>query len=98
MTRNAGPDGDETVKLPKEVGVLLMTAGAITGMLPPPPGPFDLSLMLSGGLVLWPHGLRGVERWTREHWPCAHRTSTRFLNRYCDDLNRRYPAPPRNGD
>jgi len=37
---------------PKEVGVLLLVTGMVTGMLPPPPGPFDISIMLAGGVAL----------------------------------------------
>ena len=43
------PETSETARrierLPTEVGVLLLTAGIMTGMLPPPPGPFDLTIM-----------------------------------------------------
>jgi hypothetical protein len=39
-------------RLPTEVGVLLLSAGITMGLTPPPPGPFDLSIMLSGGLIL----------------------------------------------
>jgi hypothetical protein len=78
-------------QIPKEVGVLLLAAGMVTGMLPPPPGPFDLSLMLAGGVTLWPRGLRTVEGWSRRRFPQAHRTAMSFLERYLDDLERRYP-------
>jgi len=47
------PETSETARrierLPTEVGVLLLTAGIMTGMLPPPPGPFDLTITISGG-------------------------------------------------
>jgi hypothetical protein len=79
--------------LPKEVGALLMVAGLTTGMLPLPPGPFDLSLVVAGGFVLWPRGLGGVESWTRRRFPKAHRCGMKFLDRYLTDLERRYPVP-----
>jgi hypothetical protein len=58
-------------RLPTEVGVLLLTAGIINGMLPPPPGPFDLTIIISGGVVLWPRGFRAIEGWARlmRSWP-----------------------------
>jgi hypothetical protein len=78
--------------LPKEVGVLLLATGMVTGMLPPPPGPFDLSIMLAGGIALWPRGFRTLEGWTRRRFPNAHQASMSFLERYLDDLERRYPG------
>jgi len=78
-------------RLPTEVGVLLLTAGIINGMLPPPPGPFDLTIIVSGGVVLWPRGFRAIEGWAGRHFPKAHRAGMQFLDRYLDDLERRYP-------
>ena len=89
------PETSETARrierLPTEVGVLLLTAGIMTGMLPPPPGPFDLTIIVSGGVVLWPRGFRAIEGWAGKHFPKAHLAGMRFLDRYLDDLERRYP-------
>ncbi len=82
-------------RLPTEVILLLLTTGIFTGMLPPPPGPFDLTIIISGGVVLWPRGLRAIEGWAAKHFPRAHRAGTRFLDRYLDDLERRYPDSTR---
>jgi len=92
-----GPARDPTPstrieRMPREVGVLLLASGMITGMLPPPPGPFDLSLMLAGGVALWPRGLRTLEGWTQRRFPQAHRASMSFLDRFLDDLEHRYPG------
>ena len=59
--RRASETARRIERLPTEVGVLLLTAGITIGLLPPPPGPFDLTIMLSGGLVLWPRGFRAIE-------------------------------------
>ena len=56
-------------RLPTEVGVLLLSAGITMGLTPPPPGPFDLSIMLSGGLILWPRGFRAIDGWARQALP-----------------------------
>jgi hypothetical protein len=80
-------------RLPVEVGVLLMAAGVTTGMLPPPPGPFDLTIVASGGLVLWPRGFRVIDSWTQRRFPTAHRAAMSFLSRFLDDLERRFPEP-----
>jgi len=89
------PETSETARrierLPTEVGVLLLTAGIVTGMLPPPPGPFDLTIIVSGGVVLWPRGFRAIEGWASKRFPKAHRAGMQFLDRYLDDLERRYP-------
>jgi len=82
-------------RLPTEVGVLLLTAGIVTGMLPPPPGPFDLTIIVSGGVVLWPRGFRAIEGWARKRFPKAHRAGMQFLDRCLDDLERRYPDSTR---
>ncbi|HKI20539.1 MAG TPA: hypothetical protein VKA15_21805 [Isosphaeraceae bacterium] len=92
-----GSSGDPSAPLrleqiPKAVGVLLLAAGMVTGMLPPPPGPFDISLMLAGGVTLWPRGLQTVEGWSRRRFPKAHRAGMSFLERFLDDLERRYPG------
>jgi hypothetical protein len=93
------PETSETARrierLPTEVGVLLLTAGIVTGMLPPPPGPFDLTIIVSGGVVLWPRGFRAIEGWARKRFPKAHRAGMQFLDRYLDDLERRYPDSTR---
>ncbi len=81
-------------QLPKGVGVLLIATGLTTGMLPPPPGPFDMMIILSGGLVLWPRGLRALAGWAKKRSPTAHRTSLSFLDRLLADLERRYPTRP----
>jgi hypothetical protein len=79
-------------QIPREVGLLLLAAGVVTGMMPPPPGPFDVSLMLAGGVTLWPRGLRTIESWTRTRFPRAHCAGMSFLVRYLDDLEQRYPG------
>jgi hypothetical protein len=78
-------------RLPVEIGVLLMAAGTTTGMLPPPPGPFDLTIIASGGLIFWPRAFRVIDRWIQRRFPCVHRAAMGFLGRYLDDLERRYP-------
>jgi hypothetical protein len=64
----------------------------ITSMLPPPPGPFDLSLMLTGGIALWPRGFRALEGWMRRNCPQAHRAGVGFLERFLEDLEHRFPG------
>jgi hypothetical protein len=82
-------------QLPREVGALILTTGMVTGMLPPPPGPFDVSLMVAGGVALWPRGLKTLDRWALRRFPRARRAAMCFLDRYLDDLERRCPGATR---
>jgi hypothetical protein len=79
--------------LPKGVGAVLLVTGMVTGMLPPPPGPFDISLMLVGGTALWPGGFGTLEGWVQRRFPSVHRSGTKLLRRLVDDMERRYPGP-----
>jgi hypothetical protein len=73
--------------LPKEVGVMLLSAGVI-GMVMPGPG---TPAIIAGGLVLWPDGFGKVEGWVQKRFPMAHRTGMKQIKRYLKDLDRRYP-------
>jgi hypothetical protein len=79
-------------QIPRQIGLLLLASGMITGMLPPPPGPFDVSLMLVGGVALWPRALGTLERWTERTFPQAHHAGVSFIERFLDDLEHRYPG------
>jgi hypothetical protein len=88
-----GPtDSSRIERIPRHVGLLLLASGMITGMLPPPPGPFDVSLMLVGGVALWPRALGTLERWTERTFPQAHHAGVSFIERFLDDLEHRYPG------
>jgi len=77
--------------LPREIDVVLMAAGIANGMLPPPPGPFDMMIVFSGVLVLWPRGFRALEGRAQSLFPKTHDLTLRLLDRLLDDLERRYP-------
>ena len=82
-------DGDEPMaRLPKELGVMLVSAGVIGLVLPGPGTP----VLVAGGLILWPRAFGKVERWFRGQFPDAHRQGMVHLRRYLDDLERRYPG------
>jgi hypothetical protein len=76
---------------PKELGVMLVTAGAIGVVLPGPGAP----ALLAGGLILWPEGFGRVEGWLRQRFPESHRMGRRHLERFLSDLERRYPGSTR---
>jgi len=74
--------------LPRELGVLLLTAGAIGVALPGP----GLPAMLAGALILWPKGFRKAETWFRRRFPRAHDVGVTHVERFLGDLERRYPG------
>lgn len=80
--------------LPKEVGVLLVTIGAMGVVLP---GLVGTPALLAGGLMLWPRGFRSVNGWLQRKCPKIHGHGAAQLTRYLDDLERRYPTSVRRG-
>jgi hypothetical protein len=85
------PDDLERIRgLPKEVGALLVAAG-VGGLVLP--GPFGTPLLVLGGLVLWPRAFGRVEKYLRRRFPKVHHEGLRHINRFLDDLDRRYPPP-----
>src|SRR5262245_44758395 len=82
--------------LPKELGVMLISAGILGVVLPGPGAP----ALIAGGLILWPEAFGKAERWFQKRFPQAHRQGMGHVNRLLADLERRYPgstgsAPPR---
>jgi hypothetical protein len=75
--------------LPPEIGVLLMIVG-IAGLLLP--GPVGSPFVIAGGLALWPSGFGKVEDWFRHRFPQVHRAGLVQIERYLEDLERRYPG------
>jgi hypothetical protein len=85
------PTPDEPLQLaelPKELGVMLLSAGVIGCVLPGPGTP----ALVAGGMVLWPKQFGRAENWLRRRFPVFHRGGMKHLKRYLDDLERRYPG------
>jgi hypothetical protein len=78
-------------ELPKEVGVMLITAG-IVGLILPGPG---TPALIAGGLALWPKAFGKLESWLERHHPALHRQSMRQIDRFLNDLEKRYPYSSR---
>jgi hypothetical protein len=75
-------------QLPKEVGVMLITAG-IMGLVLPGPG---TPAIIAGGLALWPEGFGKLESWLGRRYPRVHQESMRQIGRFLNDLEKRYPS------
>ena len=77
--------------LPKEVGVMLITAG-IVGLILPGPG---TPAIIAGGLALWPNAFGKLESWLQRRYPGVHRQSMKQIGRFLRDLDKRYPYSTR---
>lgn len=78
-------------QLPHDVGWLLITAG-IVGLVTP--GVLGLPFLAMGGLVLWPGNGKRLERWLTNQPPKWIQGSMKQIDRFLDDLERRYPRDP----
>jgi hypothetical protein len=74
-------------ELPKELGVMLLTAGIVGFILPGPGTP----AIIAGGLALWPEAFGKLESWLERSHPRVHRQGVRQINRFLNDLEKRYP-------
>ena len=79
---------DRLGKLPRELGILLVTVGAVGTLLP---GVVGAPAIVAGGLVLWPNAFGRVEGWLRRACPGVHRQGFHQIGRFLDDMGRRYP-------
>lgn len=75
-------------KLPHDIGWLLVTAGVVGVVMP---GVLGVPFLVLGGLILMPGTNRRAERWLTGHSPKVFKGSVRQVNRFLDDLERRYP-------
>lgn len=75
-------------KLPHDIGWLLVTAGVV-GMVMP--GVLGTPFLVLGGLILMPATSQRAEHWLAGHSPRIFKGSIRQINRFLDDLERRYP-------
>jgi len=73
--------------LPKELGVMLITAGIVGFVLPGPGTP----AIIAGGLVLWPKAFGRLESWLERAHPRVHREGMQQISRFLNDLEKRYP-------
>jgi hypothetical protein len=74
--------------MPTEVGVLLIVSG-IGGILLP--GPVGTPFLVLGCLMLWPKAFHGIGVCLESHFPKMHHHGVKQINRFLDDLERRYP-------
>ena len=74
--------------LPPEVASILIIIGILGIPLPGPGIPF----ILAGGLAIWPRTFKPIEERFRHKFPTAHDSVFQLVERFEEDLNRRYPG------
>jgi len=79
-------------RLPRDIGWLLVTAGMVGIVMP---GVLGLPFLVLGGLVIMPVTSRHAEHWLSGHSPSIFKGSVKQINRFLDDLERRYPRKPK---
>lgn len=93
--RHAKPSTNDTAQepelreLPPEVAVMLMVIGILGIILP---GPTGTPLFVAGASAFAPGLCRPMERWFRKRFPMIYREGRGQLDRFLDDLDRRYPT------
>lgn len=80
---------DRIRKLPKDVGWLLITAGILGLALP---GVIGTPLLILGSLMVWPSSQKKAGQWLSGQSPKVFQGSMKQINRFLDDLERRYPT------
>ena len=80
---------DRIRKLPKDVGWLLITAGLLGLALP---GVIGTPLLILGSLMVWPSSQKKAGQWLSGQSPKVFQGSMKQINRFLDDLERRYPS------
>lgn len=81
---------DRIRKLPKDIGWLLFSAGIMGIILP---GVIGAPFLLLGSFMIWPKSKGKAERWLSGQSPRVFKGSIKQINRFLDDLERRYPNP-----
>jgi hypothetical protein len=77
--------------LPREIGVMLVSVGALGLVMP---GMAGAPAILAGGLVLWPGAFGRLEGWFQRQYPKVYDRGMQQIDRFLDDMDRRYPRDP----
>lgn len=75
-------------QLPPEVGAVLVGVGMVGVVLP---GPMGTPLIIMGGLVLLPSVFGKLDHWLHRKFPKSHRVGLKYVNRFIDDFEKRFP-------
>jgi hypothetical protein len=75
-------------QLPRDAGWMLVTAGVVGLVVP---GFFGTPFLFAGAFVLVPGGPRLLARWAGRNPPKFVHSAVRQIDRFLNDLERRYP-------
>lgn len=81
-------DGDRLRALPKEIGVMLVSVGALGVVLP---GIVGVPAVVAGGLILWPKAFGKVDGWLEKRFPKTRRDGMKQIGRFIEDFEKRFP-------
>lgn len=81
-------DGDRLRAMPKEIGVMLVSVGALGVVLP---GMVGVPAVVAGGLILWPKAFGKVDGWLEKRFPKSRRDGMKQIGRFIDDFEKRFP-------
>ncbi|MGI9211301.1 MAG: hypothetical protein ACR2HF_02415 [Methylococcaceae bacterium] len=86
----SGEDIIKRVKhLNRSMGWILISAGVVGIVIP---GIIGTPFVILGGLVLWPGNEKMLNKWRKGHHAGFVDGALRQVNRYLDDVERRYPG------
>ena len=92
ITREEMREDDAVVErvghLKHDVGWVLVTAGIVGLILP---GVLGTPFLIMGAFALWPGNRKRMEHWRQGHSPKFFHGGMKQINRFLDDLERRYP-------
>ena len=91
IDREAAEDAliiDRVERLSRGAGSMLVIAGLIGVIVP---GVVGAPILAVGVLAMTPYGRRKLARWQRGRAPKAIHVALRQIDRFMDDLDRRYP-------
>jgi len=80
---------DRVKHLSRNMGWVLISAGLVGIVIP---GVIGTPFVILGSLVLWPGNQKLLDKWRRNHRSRFVDVALRQVDRYLDDIERRYPA------
>ena len=80
---------DRVKHLNRNMGWMLISAGLVGIVIP---GVIGTPFVILGSLVLWPGNQKLLDKWRRNHRSRFVDAALRQVDRYLDDIERRYPT------